>query len=143
VRLALGLKGIPCRRVTVDPANRGPVVELSGQPLTPVLLDGDRVVYDSYAILRYLDANYPEGPRLFSPDRDTQRAIEAWELSARTEVSQFVTITFGQLFSPTKDPAELARANELLAEQGARFEEELADQSYLLGEQPTAADLTC
>lgn len=143
VRLALGLKGIPCRRVTIDPANRAPIVELSGQPLTPVMLDGDRVIYDSYAILRYLDANYPDGPRLYSPDRDTQREIEGWELSARTEVSKFASIVFGQLFSPTKDPAELARANELLAEQAARFEDVLADRDYLLGEQPTAADLTC
>ena len=78
VRLALGLKQIPCTLQDTNPADRTALVALSGQSLTPVLTDGDRVIYDSYAILRYLDANNPKaGPRLFSNERSEHKEIEA------------------------------------------------------------------
>src|SRR2546423_11789 len=63
VTLALALKGLDVDHVVVDPADRGPVVELSGQPLVPVLvLDGGAVVADSTAILRRLDHDHPHPP---------------------------------------------------------------------------------
>jgi glutathione S-transferase len=143
VRLALGLKGIEHKRVMVNPMDRSVVVELSGQPLTPVLTDGERVIYDSYAILRYLDANHPDGPRLYSADRDEQKAIEEWELFGRVKLGEYVGVMFGQFFAPEKDPAAFKRANELLAKRAGKLEDALADQDFLLGERPTAADLTC
>ena len=77
-RCALAYKKLPHERILVDPANREPVVKVSTQPLTPVLLHGDTVVFDSYAILLYLDANFPETPRLYRTDRASLKAIEAW-----------------------------------------------------------------
>src|SRR2546423_8012958 len=74
VTLALALKGLDVDHVVVDPADRGPVVELSGQPLVPVLvLDGGAVVADSTAILRRLDDDHPHPP--LWPD-DASRAAE-------------------------------------------------------------------
>lgn len=143
VRLALGLRKIPCALVPVNPMDRATVVELSGQPLTPVLKDRDRVVYDSYGILRYLDANFPGEPRLYSPERATQQAIEQWELHARTQLGACIGMIFNQLFSPEKDPSEIARANELLAERTDKIEAALADHPFLMGEAPNAADLSC
>ncbi|MCB4821482.1 glutathione S-transferase family protein [Roseicella aerolata] len=37
----------------------------SGQKLVPVLVDGDRVVHDSWMIAEYLEATYPDRPSLF------------------------------------------------------------------------------
>jgi len=40
------------------------VIAFSSQGLVPVLVDGERVVTDSWAICQYLDSAYPERPRL-------------------------------------------------------------------------------
>lgn len=145
VRLALGLKQIPCELQDTNPADRTALVALSGQSLTPVLQDGERVIYDSYAILRYLDANNPDhGPRLYSPERGVHQEIERWELFGRVELGEVVGIVFNQLFGPELDPQEIARANALAAERAQRLEDTLADgREFLGGAAPTAADLTC
>jgi glutathione S-transferase len=62
VALALGHKGVAVEWVDVDPRDRSPVRELSGQDLVPVLVHDGRVVSDSTAILRYLEEQYPEPP---------------------------------------------------------------------------------
>ena len=49
VRVALGFKEIPYEFRTIDPADRSEIVRLSGQHLTPVLVHGDRVLFDSAA----------------------------------------------------------------------------------------------
>jgi hypothetical protein len=68
VRVTLGYKGLPYRKIAVNSGNRAPVIKVSRQPLTPVLLHGGRAVYDSAGILRYLDANFPQAPSIFSMD---------------------------------------------------------------------------
>jgi len=142
VRCALAYKQLPYERILVDPANREAVVKVSTQPLTPVLLHGDTVVFDSYAILRYLDANFPETPRLFSTDRPTLKSIEAWELYARTDVGPGISMAFGQLRAETPDPDVLKRANDNIAKGASRVEETLSKSSWLLGDAPSAADFT-
>jgi glutathione S-transferase len=63
-RVALGLahKGIEAESVVISYEDRSPVVEVSGQGLVPVLVDGDEVVADSTRILRYLDEKWPAPP---------------------------------------------------------------------------------
>lgn len=67
VLLALGHKGLEAEPVWIDPADRSPVEEVSGQPLVPVLVDGETVVADSIAIIEHLEATHPEPP-LFPAD---------------------------------------------------------------------------
>jgi glutathione S-transferase len=64
VALALAHKGLDVEWFDVDPRDRSPVERASGQPLVPVLLDGDEVVFDSTAILYHLERSQPE-PHLF------------------------------------------------------------------------------
>jgi glutathione S-transferase len=142
VRLALAFKKIPYERIPVEPENRQALIAISGQPLSPVLLHGDAVVYDSYAILRYLDANWPSSPRLFSADRDTMKRIEEWELFARTEAAPPVGMIFRDLRAPAPDPDRLKKANELINRAASRLEEALAKTSHLMGDAPNAADFT-
>ncbi len=140
VRLALAYKKISYEKVPVDPEKREPVVKVSGQPLAPVLLHGDTVVYDSYAITRYLDANWPGAPRLYSADRDTIKTIEEWELFARAEAAPAVGMTFREAFAPSPDATKLKKANEIINRAASRLEEALASSPNLLGAEPTAAD---
>jgi glutathione S-transferase len=140
VRCALAWKRIPYERIPVDPRDRRPLVEVSGQPLSPVLLHGDAVVYDSYAITRYLDANWPDAPRLYSAERDAIKKIEEWELFGRTEPGPAISMMFGQLREPEKDPDKLKRANEVLNRAASRTEEALAKGRCLVGDALTAAD---
>lgn len=63
VELALGHKGVAVEWVDVDPADRAPVRELTGQDLVPVLEDDDaRVVVDSMEIVRHLERRHPDPP---------------------------------------------------------------------------------
>jgi glutathione S-transferase len=143
VRCALVYKKLPYEKIPVDPADRGPVVKASGQPLCPVLLHGDTVVFDSYAIMRYLDANFRDTPRLYSEDRTTLKAIETWELYARTDVGPAISMMFGQLRAPSPDADVLKKSNDALGRAASRLEETLAKGKWLVeGANPTAADFT-
>ena len=46
VALALAHKGLEVESVEISYADRSPVLEVSGQPLVPVLVDGDDVIPD-------------------------------------------------------------------------------------------------
>ncbi len=49
--------------VTRDRATRNEVQDLTGQPIVPVLVDGDTVVWDSRRIVRYLYSTYDAAAR--------------------------------------------------------------------------------
>ena len=67
VVLALAHKGIEAESVWIDPADRSQVERVSGQPLVPVLVDGDAAISDSTAIIEHLERERPEPP-LFPAD---------------------------------------------------------------------------
>ena len=77
VSLALAHKGIEVEWEDVDPADRGPVERLSGQPLVPVLVHDDRVLADSTGILRYLEELRPDPP-LFPRDEARRAELEVF-----------------------------------------------------------------
>lgn len=142
VRLGLGFKGLPYEKIPVDPRDRRQLVELSGQPLTPVLVHRGAVIFDSSAILRYLEANFRKAPPLFAADRETMKSIESWEDRLRADLGEPIRLGFGQAFSPEPDLAVMERASQRLNELTAPIEELLARQPWLVGERLTAADVT-
>jgi glutathione S-transferase len=77
VSLALAHKGLDVEWIDVDPGDRSPVEEVSGQPLVPVLVDDGRVVFDSTAILRYLEDLQPE-PALFPRDEARRAELDVF-----------------------------------------------------------------
>jgi glutathione S-transferase len=77
VALALAHKGLAVESVVIDPCDRTPVRELSGQDLVPVLVDGERVVVDSTRILHHLDERQPEPP-LFPSEPAARAEIEVF-----------------------------------------------------------------
>lgn len=140
--IALNYKELAWDRVLVDMQDRSELVKATGQPLTPVLVHGDRIVYDSGAILRYLDANFPKTRRLYATDREAMRQIEQWELFSRTDMSRPVATIFGEAFAEKRDASIPTQASGLLAAATARIEERLAQGKWLVGDNLTAADVT-
>jgi glutathione S-transferase len=67
VALVLAHKGLGVEWIDVDPQDRSPVEEVSGQRLVPVLVDDGEVFADSTAIIRHLEAKHPE-PRVWPAD---------------------------------------------------------------------------
>ena len=97
IRMALRFKGIDFEAVPVDPADRRTLVEVSGQELSPVIEDRGIVLNDSEAILQYLDANYPDTPRLFPADRSRNRC-EAWKTELDSKIMPTWLPVFLKLF---------------------------------------------
>jgi glutathione S-transferase len=75
VALALAHKGLEAESVVIDYSDRSPVIEVSGQPLVPVIVDGDEVVSDSLKILRHLEDRHPTQP-LFPTDPRPRAEID-------------------------------------------------------------------
>jgi len=140
-RIALAYKGLAYESIVIDPKDRSEVVKISGQPFTPVLVHDACVLFDSSAILRYLDANFRSTKPLFSSDYDTMRAIERFERLGRNELSEPIGIAFRQLMSGAPVPAELARASALLSEHTGQLEARLREGDWLVGNAMTAADV--
>jgi glutathione S-transferase len=144
VRVALLYKGIAHEFCTIDPADRSKVVEVSGQFLTPVMVHGATVLFDSAAILRYLDANFPRAPKLFGKSRDEQWAIEDWERFGRGPLAEpmmrvvHARVQGHAVVDELREAAvrDLAAAVEHLARG-------LAGRTWLVGESMSAADITC
>ena len=62
-KMALAHKGLPFETVPWRFTEKE-AIAFSSQGLVPVLVDGERVVTDSWAICQYLDSAYPDTPRL-------------------------------------------------------------------------------
>ena len=139
VALALGFKGLEVESVVISYEDRSPVVEVSGQGLVPVLMDGSEVVADSVRILRYLEEKWPE-PALFPRD-----------VARRAELAVFLD-WFNEVWkvAPNAIEAELERAEpdeEQVAGHAARmrasldrFEAMLDGRGHLFGDDFSAAD---
>ena len=139
VALALAFKGLEAESVVISYEDRSAVVEVSGQGLVPVLVDGDEVIPDSVRILRHLEARWPDPP-LFP--RDGAR---------RAELDVFLD-WFNEVWKPAPNAieAELEREQpdqERVAAHAAsmrasldRFEALLDGRDHLLGDQFSAAD---
>ena len=142
VRLALGYKKIPYERIPVQPgSDRADLVRLSGQPLSPVIEHGDTVLFDSGAILRYLEANFLDTPRLYSERRDEMKKIEEWEHWAGHEPAKSVGSCFAQLRAAQPDTEVLVKARAMLHTAADRIEATLADSDTLIPGRITAADI--
>jgi glutathione S-transferase len=125
VALALGHQGVAVEWVDVDPADRAPVVEVSGQELVPVLVtDEGLVLADSPRILRFVEATFPEPP-LLPDDPHDRAAIEVF------------CDWFNRVWKrPPNAIADGTGSPELVAElEGsmALFESLLHDRDYLFG----------
>ena len=72
IALAAGHKGLELEWIEVPYDERSEVERLSGQPLVPVLVDGETVLHDSPAIMLWLDRKFPDAA--LWPTEEARRA---------------------------------------------------------------------
>ncbi|HXV75537.1 MAG TPA: glutathione S-transferase family protein [Candidatus Polarisedimenticolaceae bacterium] len=143
VRVALGYKRIPYAFRAIDPADRSEILRLSGQRLTPVMQHGDVVLFDSAAILRYLEANFRDRPPLFGASRDEQWAIEDLELFARhTLAGPMMDVVHRRVASGSVDAELQSRCQARFAAEVGRLVAALGEREWLVGDRMSAADVT-
>jgi glutathione S-transferase len=133
VALALAHKGLEAEPVDVEPADRSPVVAVSGQSLVPVLEDEGRVVADSTHILEYLEERYPD-PHLYP--RDPARRAECvvfvdWFNRVWKAPPNAITDALAGL---NPDRTRIAELGAEMAASLEIFEDMLSGREYLLGE---------
>jgi len=143
VRVALGFKGLPYEFKSIEPADRTEILQLSGQHLTPVLTHGDTVLFDSAAILRYLDANFKDTPQLFGATHAEQWAIEDEEFFARTALAgPLMEIVHHRVTGGTVDDAMQTRCIEAFQDAALALAGKLDGREWLVGDRMTAADIS-
>lgn len=153
----LSAECIPLRFTELDQ------VEFSGDKRVPVLIDGDKVVRDSWDIALYLEDQYADRPSLFGGDigRSEARFINHWTDTAffRAMFPLILLDIFGVIHDMDRAyfrQSREARFGATLEEIGARqetfvpgFQDALAplratlsEQPFLSGEAPAYSDYT-
>jgi glutathione S-transferase len=112
--------------------------------LVPVLRDGELVLFESCAILRYLGSRYGRFP--FWPEDPVARApIDVWAEWGKTTLARDFTVPifWGVIRTPParRDPAALARALDVHERNLAILEAKLGDGPYVMGPDLTLADI--
>lgn len=138
VRLACHEKGIDYELVTAMPSEMGAVNPFGK---IPVMVHGDFTLYESPAIVRYLDRTFT-GPKLW-PDESRQAAICDQWISAVCDslvgsALHYLAARFGFFALP---PEMVARHLERTRALMPIFDRQLGRNRYLAGDHATAADL--
>ncbi len=161
VRLAMAHKGLdfttrPCRFTDKDE------IAFAETDKLPVLVDGDRVVTDSWAILEYLADTYRDGPALFgaAEARAQARFFRAWtDIVVQAGVAPMIVRDIHERLDAAdqvyfRESREARFGQTLEALEGERPERlpawrqsleplrrTVAHQSYIAGDQPMVADI--
>lgn len=143
VRVALGFKGLAYETREMMAADRAPMIEAAGWPLTPILLDGEVAMRDSAAILHYLEANYRDAPSLTPPNRDEIRSAEAILANLNPEILRIQWRLGPEIEKPEaeRDRAAIGRGRSALVAALERLEERLGEQPWLVGEAMSMYDV--
>ena len=119
------------------------MLRMNSRGRVPVLKDGDYVVFESLACLLYLDRKYPDYP-LFGTSAEEagtiMRVICEYQAYAEHFVTQIVSAVF--LDQLDQQAEEVTRAMHIVAGEARTIEGRLSKSDWLVGEQPSAADLT-
>jgi glutathione S-transferase len=133
VALAAGHKGIELEWFDVDPGDRSPVVAVSGQPLVPVLVDADLVLYDSPAIVEHLELQHPQPP--LYPSEPARRAeVEIFVDWFNRVWKRPPNAMEDELEGPSPDEAAVDALSREMRASLDRFEALLDGRDYLFGE---------
>lgn len=105
---------------------------MSGQPLVPVIIDGERVVGDSTAILEYLEENYREPP-LYPTDRAERAQVRIFIDWFNRVWKRPPNEIEAELGKPQPDAARIEGLGGQMAAWLAWFEDLLWRRDYLFG----------
>ena len=143
VALALAYKGLAVESVEIDPDDRSPVRELSGQDLVPVLVDtdptssgstgGDAIVSDSTRILHHLEERFPDPP-LFPADPAARAEVEVFLDWFNRAWKREPNLIADALERGAADGADVGRWSARLQRRLELFEGLLSGREHLFGE---------
>ena len=146
VRIALAEKGIAYEDVIVDLPG-GAHREVAFRALNPfgqvpVLEDGEVVIYESLAILEYLEERHPAPPLLPADAPGRARARQLMQASGDYLAPPFKR-WLARLFTPPEqwDVADQQRAREEIAAHLDVLQEVLGGRDHLVGDRLTLADV--
>ena len=139
VRLACREKGVDYELVPTRPGETAPLNPLGK---IPMMKHGDFTLYESPAIVRYVDRTF-EGPPLWPEDTKGSSLCDQWlsvvcDSMVQTALAGVIAPRFG-IIPGTEEgiQAALKRSERVVG----IFDKHLADHRFLAGEQVSAADL--
>ena len=146
VMLTLEVKGLDYESKLLEFSkgeNKSPeYLKLNPRGKVPTLKDGGFVVYESLAIMTYLDCKYTE-PRLFGKTPEQTGLI--WRMISECEsylVSAGDKVVRPVFFGKGLDKVdEIQQAAQTIRQELTTVDEQLAHSNWLVGEQISAADI--
>jgi glutathione S-transferase len=138
VRLACHEKGIDYELVDAMP---GTIEALNPFRKIPAITHGEVTLYESIAILRYLERVFP-GRKLWPEDTLAAAACDQWASAVADSLANSALRYMAARFGFLPVPAEMAQKYlDKTAEVVPIFDRQLGRHRFLAGEQLTAADL--
>ena len=140
VALAAAFKDVAVEWVEVPYDDRSQVEAVSGQPLVPVLVDGDVVLPDSPAILRWLEERYADPP--LWPRQPARRAEADVFVDWFNHVwKRAPNLLYDEVTRPAPDSARVEELGGRVTAALDRFEALLDGRDHLLGDEFGIADV--
>ena len=118
------------------------MLRLNPRGRVPVLKDGDYVVFESVAILYYLEVKYPQRPIFGSSPEEAgviMRVICEFQAYAEPSLSKIVEAIFAD--RPAADLAPLADAMHVVAREARTIEGRLSKEDWIVGSAVSATDM--
>ncbi|HUI25435.1 MAG TPA: glutathione S-transferase family protein [Candidatus Kryptonia bacterium] len=147
VRIALVEKNIACELVEVDMmagAHRGEAYRaLNPYGRVPTLVEDGFVLYESTAILEYLEATHPQPPLVPADARGRALVAMHMKLCDIQLARQTGTIIFPKRFLPKErwDEAAMAQAKKEIEKHLVILDSQLAGKSHLVGDRYSLAEV--
>lgn len=116
---------------------------LNPNRLVPTIRDGDVVLWESNAIVRYLATRHAAGTWMPADPAARAQAEQWMDWQQTTVMTGLSPLFLGLVRTPPerRDAAVLARAADDVARAMAMLDAHLAGRDYMLGDQPTVADI--
>jgi glutathione S-transferase len=146
VRWTLQELGVDFEAITLNLAagehRRPEFLKINPAGKVPVLIDGDLVLCESVAIVKYLAEKYPDRGLLPTSLRD-RAEVDRWLLFTATELEQPLwRISRHSFLYPVSDriPADVPLASREFKEMATIAERHLQDRQFVVGDHVTVAD---
>jgi len=161
IRYALAHKGVEVEFRHVRFADVETIRALSGQHFVPIVVDGDRVIHDSWNIACHLEGRFPSRPSLFGGEggRGLARAVNHWsDVTLGAAIRRLIAADFIRCldagdrayYRSSREAAFGCTLEEYCADRPrwlaefaavtAPLEQTLAEQPYVTGAKPGYAD---
>ena len=118
------------------------MLKLNPRGRVPVLKDGDYVVFESVAVLYYLEVKYPQAPMFGATPEEAgviMRVICEFQAYAEPALQKIVSAIFSDRVAPQID--ELTDAMHVVAREARTIEGRLSKEQWIVGSNYSATDM--